>query len=484
MTSPSGRLYDFLLTLQQKPVLVIGDVMLDRYVQGEVDRLSPEAPIPILSEKHTSMTTGGAANVARNLAQLGANVSLIGLIGSDNAGRELSKAIAEVPQILFAPILCPDRPTTVKTRYLSSGQQMLRVDSEVTTKLNEDESAKLIEQATIMMADCEILILSDYAKGCFSPDVTSQLIHAAHEHGIKVIIDPKSVDFRDYRGADFLTPNLAELKKATGITEDSLDAIEAAARQVLERCEINQMLVTLSARGMMTVSKEEAHHIPSRPCEVFDVSGAGDTVIALLASGLLMGLDELEAATVANIGASLVVAKSGTACLAPGEILAQSYGASTATPLYEVKQNISKWRQQGQKIGFTNGCFDLLHAGHIHILKQCAADCDRLIVGLNADSSVKRLKGSDRPVQSEDVRGAVLANLPFVDAVVLFEEDTPKQLIEALVPDCLSKGGDYQIEHIVGADIVRAAGGIVRAIPLLEGHSTTRFLNLSAVKAR
>ena len=175
MTSPSGRLYDFLLTLQQKPVLVIGDVMLDRYVQGEVDRLSPEAPIPILSEKHTSMTTGGAANVARNLAQLGANVSLIGLIGSDNAGRELSKAIAEVPQILFAPILCPDRPTTVKTRYLSSGQQMLRVDSEVTTKLNEDESAKLIEQATIMMADCEILILSDYAKGCFSPDVTCLL---------------------------------------------------------------------------------------------------------------------------------------------------------------------------------------------------------------------------------------------------------------------------------------------------------------------
>jgi D-beta-D-heptose 7-phosphate kinase/D-beta-D-heptose 1-phosphate adenosyltransferase len=235
---------------------------------------------------------------------------------------------------------------------------------------------------------------------------------------------------------------------------------------------------------MMTVSKEGASHIPARPCEVFDVSGAGDTVIALLAAGLLIGLNEVEAAEIANIGASLVVAKSGTACLVPGEILAQSNGNKNALSLDEARESISKWRQAGQKIGFTNGCFDLLHAGHIHILKQCATDCDRLIVGLNADSSVKKLKGADRPVQSEEVRAAVLANLPFIDAVVLFEEDTPKQLIEAFVPDCLTKGGDYQINDIVGADIVQAAGGIVRSIPLLEGHSTTRFLNLSAVKRR
>ena len=484
MTPSSGRLYDFFLTLQQKPVLVIGDVMLDRYVQGEVERLSPEAPIPILSEKYTSMTTGGAANVARNLAQLGANVSLIGLIGSDNAGNELSQVIAEVPQILFAPILCIDRPTTVKTRYLASSQQMLRVDSEVTKRLTGDESAKLLKQAKIMMANCDILILSDYAKGCLTPDITSQLVQAAHRQNLKVIIDPKSTDFKDYRGADVLTPNLAELQKATGITDDSLEAIETAARQILETYEIDQMLVTLSARGMMTISKENASHILARPCEVFDVSGAGDTVIALFAAGLLMGLDKVEAAEIANIGASLVVAKSGTACLAPGEILAQSNGDKKALSLDEAKKNISEWRQAGQKIGFTNGCFDLLHAGHIHILKQCAADSDRLIVGLNADSSVKKLKGADRPVQSEDIRAAVLANLPFVDAVVLFEEDTPEQLIKAFVPDILTKGGDYQIETIVGADIVQEAGGIVRSIPLLEGHSTTRFLNLSAVKGR
>ena len=294
--------------------------MLDRYVQGEVKRLSPEAPIPILSEKYTNMTTGGAANVARNLAQLGANVSLIGLVGCDNAGHELTRAIAEVPQILFAPILCSDRPTTVKTRYLASGQQMLRVDSEVTARLTSDESAKLLEQAKIMMANCEILILSDYAKGCLSPDITSQLIQSAHQENLKVIIDPKSVDFRDYRGADVLTPNLAELKKATGIIEESLEAIEAAARQILKTCRINQILVTLSARGMLLISEEDAHHIPALPCEVFDVSGAGDTVIALLAAGLLIGLDKVEAAEIANIGASLVVAKSGTACLFPGSV--------------------------------------------------------------------------------------------------------------------------------------------------------------------
>ena len=482
MTLDSAHLVQHVLDLQQKSALVIGDIMLDRYVNGEVNRISPEAPIPILSENTTSITTGGAANVARNLAQLGCRVSLIGLAGADDAGRELAQAIADVPQILFAPIICSGRPTTVKTRYLSSGQQMLRVDSEVTTPLAADDSAKLIETATVLMPDCDILILSDYAKGCLTADLIAQLTDLAHQHDIKVIIDPKSADFSDYRGADLLTPNLSELRRASGLTENSLAAIEEAARHILKQNEIAQILVTLSARGMMMVTPDSAFHLPARPCEIFDVSGAGDTVIALLASGLITGLSLEQATEIANLGASLVVAKSGTACLVPGEMLSQNSGAAQALSLADATELARKWREGGEKIGFTNGCFDLLHAGHIHILRESAAACDRLIVGLNADSSVKQLKGEERPIQSEDIRSAILANLPFVDAVVLFEEETPQQLINSLVPDYLSKGGDYQIENIVGADTVIAAGGTVVAIPLLEGHSTSRFLKLSSIQ--
>ena len=477
-----AQLTRHLIDLQQKSVLVVGDVMLDRYVIGAVNRISPEAPIPVLSENHTSMTTGGAANVARNLAQLGCRVSLIGLAGMDNAGKELTRAIAQIPQILFTPILCPNRPTTVKTRYLSAGQQMLRVDREITDLPNEEETEKLFEQASLLMADCDILILSDYAKGCLGPTLNRRLIKAAHEQDIQVIIDPKSADFSDYRGADLLTPNLPELRRATGLTEDSLSAIEQAARDILKECDIRQMLVTLSARGMMLVTPDSACHIPARPCEVFDVSGAGDTVIALLASGIITELGMAPSAHLANLGASLVVAKSGTACLAPGELLAQHRGEKQALPLSKAVEQAIKWRQQGLKIGFTNGCFDLLHAGHIHILTQAAAGCDKLIVAVNADSSVKRLKGEERPVQPQEVRSAILANLPFVDAVILFEEDTPKEVIEALSPDFLAKGGDYQIQDIVGADFVMAKGGEVRAIALLEGHSTSRFLTSSSIQ--
>ncbi|MGC6473134.1 MAG: PfkB family carbohydrate kinase [Candidatus Puniceispirillaceae bacterium] len=482
MTLDPAHLVQHVMDLQQKSALVIGDIMLDRYVNGEVNRISPEAPIPILSENTTSVTTGGAANVARNLAQLGCRVSLIGLAGADDAGRELAQAIADVPQILFTPIICSDRPTTVKTRYLSSGQQMLRVDSEVTTPLAANDSAKLMETATVLMADCDILILSDYAKGCLPPDLVAQLTELAHSQNIQVIIDPKSADFGDYRGADLITPNLSELRRASGLTDNSLEAIEEAARHILHHNAIEQILVTLSARGMMMVTADSAFQLPARPCEIFDVSGAGDTVIALLASGLITGLSLEQATELANLGASLVVAKSGTACLAPGEILAQNSGEMRALSLAGVTELTQKWRGDGKKIGFTNGCFDLLHAGHIHILQQSAQACDRLIVGLNADSSVKQLKGAERPIQSEDIRSTILANLPFVDAVVLFEDDTPQQLINSLAPDYLSKGGDYQIEDIVGADTVIAAGGKVQAIPLLEGHSTSRFLKLSSIQ--
>jgi len=405
----------------------------------------------------------------------------MGCVGEDEAGHDLATTIQDIPQIQFLPILSKHRPTTVKTRYLSSGQQILRVDKEVTTPLDKPESDTLYNQAEKLMAECDILILSDYAKGCLYPELNNRLIEAARKAQIKVIIDPKSTEFEDYRGAYLLTPNLAELKKATGLLEDGLKAIEECARAVMQKCDIANMLVTLSARGMLLVTPDKAQHLPAQPCDVFDVSGAGDTVIAFTASGQITGLSLEESAGFANQGAALVVAKSGTASLAPGEILAQICAENRPISRDEGYKMVQRWRQQDLKIGFTNGCFDLLHAGHLHIVHKAAQQSDKLIIGLNADASVKRLKGEARPIQSEQIRGAILASLPFVDAVILFDEETPEQLIDLLKPDILSKGGDYSPDEIVGADIVKKAGGRVVTFPLLEGHSTTNFLKTSSL---
>ena len=471
-----------LSTVQEKSVLVIGDVMLDKYVIGHVQRISPEAPIPVLSHSQSSQATGGAANVARNLAQLGCQVTLVGCVGRDPAASELLTALSHIPQLSFCPVSCADRRTTVKTRYLSSGQQMLRVDSETTEQITTQQADQIVSQAETLIEQAEVLVLSDYAKGCLFTDINHRLIKLAQANTVPVIVDPKSHNFSDYQGATMLTPNLAELSRACGHALDTLDEIEAAARAQMKQHGIQQMLVTLSARGMLLVEADDALHLPAYPCDVYDVSGAGDTVIALMTSAKMTGLADKLGMHLANLGASLVVAKTGTASLTPGELIIASDTEAVDTALATTQAQVRQWRDKGKRIGFTNGCFDLLHPGHIHLLSQAALHCDHLIVGLNSDASVQRLKGSNRPVQKEQDRARSLAALPFVSAVVLFADDTPQTLIETLSPDILVKGGDYVAEDIVGYAHVTRTGGQVVIIDTLPGHSTSSFLKTGSLK--
>ena len=466
-----------LADFQNRHILVIGDVMLDKFVSGSVDRMSPEAPIPVLSRTKEHVMPGGAANVARNLAGLGGRISLIGCIGEDAAGKSLMKALSLVPQLGFFPIITSDRPTTQKTRFLASGKQILRVDDELTSHLTDAQASQMLIQADIVLEDAEALILSDYAKGCLSPFIISSLIAAAQKKNIPIITDPKSRDISVYAGSTVLTPNLAEFQAATGIISADHDIIADTATDIITHHNIEHLLVTLSADGMILMDKTNNTHLPAYKCDVFDVSGAGDTVVAVIAAALATGRTATDAVTCANLAASIVVGKSGTATLCPGEFIRAAVPVSSETSLENMSMLVTKWRSKACRIGFTNGCFDLLHPGHLALLAAAKERCDKLIVAVNSDASVKLLKGESRPIMDEASRAGILESLPFVDAVVIFDENTPAYLIEALMPDNLIKGGDYIAEDVIGYQTVTSAGGTVDIITLKAGHSTTALLD-------
>lgn len=477
-----------LCKMQDKRVLLIGDIMLDSFIDGVVTRISPEAPVPVLRRNNTFQMPGGAANVAHNLAHIGLSVSLIGVVGADPAGVQLQNKLADIPK-LTADILTVDgRTTTQKTRFRAQNQQILRVDDEETLPLSTADTQQLIALIDAQIAtQPDIIVLSDYAKGCLNDTIITHIMKQAKTADIPVITDPKSNDFTRYAGSALITPNLAEISAANGAPLADNEEITRFARAQMDRCTLDAMLVTLGARGMLLVREQTVHHLPASAREVYDVSGAGDTVIALIAAGLSIGSDLLGAVEMANHGAGIVVGKSGTATLTVGELLSgdvlgdttdikQVYAIDALPALVSERQS---WAQAGQKVAFTNGCFDLLHPGHIDSLKQTANGYDRLIVGINTDRSVKALKGEARPIQAQMVRATILASLPFVDAVILFDEDTPAALIDALVPDRLTKGGDYRADDVVGYDTVTKNGGRVDIIPLLAGYSTSGFLDLS-----
>jgi len=461
-------------------VLCIGDAMLDRFIYGQVDRISPEAPIPILRIDRELAMLGGAGNVVRNLVGLGAEAEFLSVVGDDAAGRELTALVGALPGVEPHLLVEQRRQTTIKSRYVAGTQQLLRADRETVEAVRPATLDMVVGLATAAVEDCGAIILSDYAKGLLSDAAIASLIATARKARLPVVVDPKGVDYARYRGATVLTPNRRELGEATRMPLDSPAAIEAAARRVIETCGVEAVLVTLGAEGMMLVAVDAAPAAMTAVArEVFDVSGAGDTVVATVAAALAAGLDLPRAARLANAAAGVVVGKVGTAAVRAEELIRALMerdlvtGVDKVATLHALQDEVERWRRQGVKVGFTNGCFDLLHPGHVSLLAQARAACDRLIVGLNSDESVRRLKGADRPVQGEAARAQILASLETVDRVVIFPEDTPLALIEALRPDVLVKGADYTVETVVGADLVQRWGGRVVLAELSAGFSTS-----------
>jgi D-beta-D-heptose 7-phosphate kinase/D-beta-D-heptose 1-phosphate adenosyltransferase len=461
-------------------VLVLGDVMLDRFIYGSVERISPEAPIPVVAVDRFLDMPGGAANVARNVAALGGRAVLMGVVGDDAWAHDLRAQLALSPSIEPHLVTDASRVTSVKTRYVADGQQVMRADRESRMPLPESVANRLLEEFSAAMRDVDAIILSDYAKGVLSGFVTSTAIGMARDAGKIIIVDPKAKDLAKYRGCSLLTPNRIELQTACGMECNSDDQVVAGARHILDQNICDVMIVTRGKDGMSVIKADgSAEHLPTTARQVFDVSGAGDTVVATLSLGLAVGAEIAGAAALANAAAGIVVGKRGTAVVTTGELIAALRPFDGRTDpqkifaLDSVMQLARAWREQGLKIAFTNGCFDLLHPGHIFLLDQARHTADRLIVGLNADVSIRRLKGPTRPVQSEVARATVLAAVKSVDAVVIFSEDTPIGLIETLEPDVLVKGADYTLGTVVGADLVIGRGGKVVLAELLSGHSTT-----------
>ena len=459
-------------------VLCVGDVMLDRFVYGAVERISPEAPIPVVKIQSEDEVLGGAGNVVRNIAALGGHATLLSVVGSDPAAQKLEDLLAREPRIAAELITDANRRITVKTRYVASGQQLLRADAETEAPLDDAIGEKVLAAFKVLADDIDAVVLSDYGKGVLSDAVLRAIIDGAKERGKPVLVDPKRQDFGRYTGADIITPNERELAAATAIAIAGEADVAAAGRHVVRNCGIAAVVVTRSGRGISIVRNDAVEHLPVKAREVFDVSGAGDTVIATLAMGVGAGVDLGDAAALANYAAGVVVAKVGTAIVYPIEVAAAlqdpagGVGAKNAG-LDVARDRVATWRRQGLKVGFTNGCFDVLHPGHVHLLQQARAACDRLIVGLNSDASVRRLKGPERPIHAAGERAMMLGSHGTVDLVVVFDDDTPLSLIEALRPDVLIKGADYAIDEVVGGDIVRGYGGEVVLATLKSGYSTT-----------
>ncbi len=466
-----------LLALSEKiagaRVLCIGDVMLDRFITGEVERISPEAPIPVLRIEQEKTMLGGAGNVACNISSLGGGVSFISVTGNDAAGQHIETLLKEVPRLDVHLVVDPDRQTSQKSRFVSGNQQMLRADQEATHAVSDEIAHILLEIAEEELVECGALMLSDYGKGVLSDDVLSRLIGLARAQNKPVLVDPKGSDYRCYTGATLVTPNRKELELASGKATRSNEEIIAAANHLIEQCAIDGVLATRSADGMSLIRKGHAPwHLPAEARAVFDVSGAGDTVAAVISISLAAGGDLQDAAKLANAAAGIVVGKAGTATVRMPELIT-SLAAHPVLDDESARHQVQEWRSQGLSVGFTNGCFDILHNGHRSLLQQAGDACDRLIVAINTDASVRKLKGDDRPVNNEMDRALLLSSLKMVDAVILFGDETPLRLIEMLKPDVLIKGADYTEDEIVGADIVKARGGRIVRAQLVDGLSTT-----------
>ncbi len=474
--------------LSEARVLCVGDLMLDQYVHGDVERVSPEAPIPVLRVRETRESLGGVGTVVRNLASLACDVHLVAPVGNDAAADRL-RNLLDSYACVQATVIASDRPTTVKRRYVAAGQQILRADTEENHSIDAAVAASLfaiVEEKMQTPSVIDVVVISDYAKGALTDALIGRIIATARACGKEVIVDPKGDNYHRYSGAHWVTPNRGELHRATRLAVDTDADIARAATHVGQSCGIDTVLATRSAEGMSLVrvipkSAEpdvdpEVTHFAAEAHEVFDVSGAGDTVVAWLAAARAVGVSHQDAARLANTAAGIVVAKVGAAVVYVGEVERALLGGARVRSREELVTQVLQWRARGQRIGITNGCFDLIHPGHVALLEEAKTKCDRLIVALNSDASVRRLKGPTRPVQNEASRAVVLAAFDAVDAVCIFHEDTPYNLIEAIGPDVLIKGADWNRKDVVGAELVEARGGEVVLVDLVDGHSTSALL--------
>ena len=469
-------------------VLCLGDLMLDRFAYGDIERISPEAPVPVLRLTRRTEMLGGAGNVANNIASLGGNAVLVGLLGSDPAADTVRAIVERTPGIVGHLVETPRRPTICKTRYVASGQQVVRTDDESRLAVDNTEEDALIAAMEAVAVSTQAIVLSDYGKGAISDSVISAAVRVGRIHGIPVFVDPKSEDFARYHGVTCLTPNLKELAAASRMPVSDEASVISAARTVMAQAGAAAILATRSEKGMILVEASGKVTVtPARAREVFDVSGAGDTAIAALALAHASGRSLAHAVPIANAAAGVVVSKTGTATPHIAEVMhelgADDEGRWKPPSLSTLARTASladHWKALGLTVGFTNGCFDLIHAGHIALLAAARGQCDRLIVALNTDASVRALKGSTRPINSLEKRAQVIAAVRYVDCVLAFDEETPLELIKRLMPDVLIKGADYTPEGVVGGEVVLAAGGRVYLAALVDGQSTSNMMWLES----
>jgi D-beta-D-heptose 7-phosphate kinase / D-beta-D-heptose 1-phosphate adenosyltransferase len=477
-------------SFHRRRILVIGDLMLDRYLWGAVERISPEAPVPVVRIEHRTHSGGGAANVAANLNSLGCQTSLAGTIGEDEDGRQLLDIIRSSGIETGAILAVQDRPTTCKTRILGGRQQMLRLDVEDAEGIGSSLGSTFLAAVEAQIPGSSAVILSDYGKGLLSEFVCQTVIRRAHGLGVPVFVDPKGLSYENYSGSDLISPNRSELAAAVSTSAADLELLLKKGQRLRSQLGIGALAVTLSELGIALLEADGVRRFPAVAREVFDVSGAGDTVIATIAAAVAAGLHLHDAVRLANLAAGTVIAKLGTMPVSSEELqaaLALDSEASRSEKICSQEtllKRAAQWRIAGRRIVFTNGCFDLLHVGHLALLQQARQEGDCLIVALNTDRSVRALRGAGRPVISEDARVNLVAALPCVDAVVLFDEETPTNLIRVIRPDVLVKGADYSEEEVVGANEMKAWGGRVALIPLIEGFSTTAILKRAIASAQ
>jgi len=465
-------------------LLCVGDIMLDRFMYGHVDRISPEGPIPVFTMEREARMLGGAGNVVRNILSLDAEATFVSVIGDDSVGKQLTSLVGAEPRLVPYLLAESGRTSTKKTRYVASGQQLLRSDHETRSTLQDATAAQMLQIIVDEASAHQALILSDYGKGVLTATVVRAAIDAAKAKNVPVFVDPKQRDVSIYAGATVLSPNLKELALTMGVDHfNSDDAIVGAAKTLCEQHAFQYVLVTRGKDGMTLVNKDGlVKHIAANAREVFDVSGAGDTAIATLAAAYAASGDMTHAAELANLAAGVVVGRLGTAVVYRSDLTTALYTTQALEhqqkilPLTYAQDMVTSWKRDKLKVGFTNGCFDIMHAGHVSLLQDAKARCDKLVIGLNTDASVKRLKGESRPVNQEIDRATLLSALSMVDLVVLFDEDTPLALINGLKPDILMKGADYTKEQVVGWELVESYGGKVELLPLKQGYSTTNII--------